>query len=204
MAGSQALAAAGASIRQLLQRALAAEFPGGLGGVGGVVPQAVLVRTQDLEGAQPNIQRPGVSLFVHRVDFDKVTRAAFATNTLPDGTPYLPLEMRFLLTPWADNVEDELKVLGAAMLAFEATPILGPDVLDGSGQWELDESLQIVLEDISTEAIMRMFDSLPVDYHLSVAYIARLVRIAVPATAAGLTTSQRHDTLSSIPGRTRR
>lgn len=197
------MAAAAASLKQIVQRALTAEFPNGIGGAG-VAPQAVLLRTEDLDSTQTAIQRPAVSLFVHRVDFDKVTRAAFATSPQPDGTPYLPLEMRFLLTPWASNVEHELTLLGTSMLAFESTPILGPDVLDDSGEWELDESLQIVLEDMSTEAIMRMFDSLPADYHLSVPYIARIVKIAVPSTAEGVATSLRHDTSSSVPGRTRR
>jgi hypothetical protein len=37
--------------------------------------------------------------------------------------------------------------------------------------------VQLVLEEISTEAIMRTFDSLPTDYRLSIPYIARMVRI---------------------------
>jgi hypothetical protein len=35
----------------------------------------------------------------------------------------------------------------------------------------------VIMEEISTEAVMRTFDSLPTDYRLSVPYIARIVRI---------------------------
>jgi hypothetical protein len=44
--------------------------------------------------------------------------------------------------------------------------------------------VQLVLEEISTEAIMRTFDSLPTDYRLSIPYIARMVRIDSLTAAA--------------------
>ena len=39
------------------------------------------------------------------------------------------------------------------------------------------DNVQLVLEDVSTEALMRTFDSLPGDYRLSIPYVARVVRI---------------------------
>jgi hypothetical protein len=132
-----------------------------------------------------------VSVFVHRVDFDKISRATFAAPPQLNGRTYLPLEMRFLVTPWADNPQDELMLLGAAMRALETTPILSGALLAEPDSWEPDESVQVVLEEISTEAVMRMFDSLPVDYQLSVPYIARLVKLAMPAPQSGLTSSVR-------------
>lgn len=50
-------------------------------------------------------------------------------------------------------------------------------MLHSSGGWDAGESIQLVLEEISTEAVMRMFDSLPTDYRLSVPYIARVMRL---------------------------
>ena len=43
-----------------------------------------------------------------------------------------------------------------------------------------------MLEEISTEALMRIFDSLPTDYRVSVPYVARVVRIATAQTRIGL------------------
>jgi Pvc16 N-terminal domain len=196
MAGFESLGAAARSVVKLLQAGLAtAEVQGLVPGVA-----AKLVRTVDFDAAVGGIQRPAVSVFVHRVDFDKVTRAAYSTSLTPDGHPYLPLEMRFLVTPWAANPEDELLLLGAAMLTLERRPILSSNLLDPSGKWEPNESLQIVMEEISTEAVMRMFDSLPVDYQLSVPYIARLVKIALPKSSAELTSSVNFD-FENQPGR---
>jgi Pvc16 N-terminal domain len=192
MAGPRALSAAATSIVGLLDH----ELPGLVQLA--AVPRARLFRTEDLDTRKADVPRPTVSVFVHRVDFDKVTRAAFATSALPDGHPYLPLEIRFLLTPWADNPEDELFLLGAAMLILERRPIIGANLLDSSGDWELTEAIQVVMEDMTTEAVMRMFDSLPVDYHLSVPYVARIVKLALPQASADLTTTVRMDFVPTV------
>jgi Pvc16 N-terminal domain len=189
MAGFEALSAAASSVTRLLNAAL--QEPEVQTRVPGA--KAQLLRTTDFDAAVGGIQRPAVSVFVHRVDFDKVTRAAFSTSLTPDGHPYLPLEMRFLITPWAANPEAELILLGAAMLGLERRPILSNNLLDPSGKWEPNESLQIVMEEISTEAVMRMFDSLPVDYQLSVPYIARLVKIGLPQSSSELTSAVNFD-----------
>jgi hypothetical protein len=49
--------------------------------------------------------------------------------------------------------------------------------LDGSANWSANESIQLMIGEISTEEVMRTFDSLPTDYRLSVPYLARVVRI---------------------------
>jgi hypothetical protein len=50
--------------------------------------------------------------------------------------------------------------------------------------------VQLVLEDIPTEAMMRTFDSLPTSFRLSVPYIARVIRLdsRVPAGGPFVTT----------------
>ena len=37
--------------------------------------------------------------------------------------------------------------------------------------------MRLILEEISTDALMGTFEALPSDYHLSVPYVARVVRI---------------------------
>jgi hypothetical protein len=74
-------------------------------------------------------------------------------------------------------VEYELRILGRAMQCLETTPVISGPMLHRSGDWAANDSVQIVMEDLSTEAVMRTFDSLPGDYRLSVPYIARVVRI---------------------------
>jgi hypothetical protein len=50
------------------------------------------------------------------------------------------------------------------------------------------------MEEITTEAVMRTFDSLPVDYRLSVPYIARVVRVD------GRDTANRREVTTAVAG----
>ena len=94
-----------------------------------------------------------------------------------DGVPHFAVDLHFLLTPWADNAEFEQRILGKAMQCLETTPQLSGPLLHPSADWAANETVQVVSEDIPPEAMLRAFDSLPTDYRLSVAYVARVVRI---------------------------
>src|SRR5688572_21021822 len=122
---------------------------------------------------------PALTIFTYRVDFNKTMRAAWSGVGSLDGRGHLPLDMHFLFTPWGDNAEDEHRILGKAMECVESTPILSGPLLypEPAAMWAANESLQLVMEEITTEEVMRTFDSLPTDYKLSVPYLARIVRI---------------------------
>lgn len=178
MANLSSISAAGKSIERLLTAAFnekdvldVLKLP--------KTPKAFLIRTEDFDQS-PNatiIQRPAVSIFLYRVDFNKAMRAAWSGVTYHDGLPHLPLDLHFLLTPWADNAESEHALLGCAMQCLDATPILSGPLLHQSGEWAPNEAVQLVMEELSTEAVMRTFDSLPSDYRISVPYVARVVRL---------------------------
>ena len=174
MANFAAIAAAGKSIERLLNAAFQDDEP-----VGGSKTRAVLVRTNDFQEANvpTSIGSPALSIFFYRVDFNKTMRSAWSAVGMLDGRAHLPLDLHFMLTAWADNAEFELRILGKALQAIETTPILSGPLLHPSAAWAPNESVQLVLEEISTEAVMRIFDSLPTDYRLSVPYVARVARI---------------------------
>jgi hypothetical protein len=174
LAGFAGIAAAGKSIEMLLTAGFEEFQP-----VTGSNTKAVLVNTVDFESGNVsnNIGSPALSIFLYRVDFNKVMRAALSATSAQDGRSHLGLDLHYLITPWAGNAEDEHRVLGRAMQTLESTPILSGPLLHSSGQWDGGESIQIVLEEVSTEAVMRTFDSLPTDYRLSVPYIARIMRL---------------------------
>lgn len=140
---------------------------------------ARLVSTSDFDpsNAPTRIGSQALSIFLYRVDFNKVMRAAWSATSGQDGRSHLGLDLHYLITPWAENPEAEHLILGRAMQCLETTPILSGPLLHSSGEWDAGESIQLVLEEISTEAVMRMFDSLPTDYRLSVPYIARVMRL---------------------------
>ncbi len=174
VAGFRSLSAAGKSIERLLNARFESDDP-----IAGRTVKAVLVRTDDFEtGSTASvIKPPAISLFLYRVDFNKAMRAAWSSVGSQEGRPHLPLDLHFLLTPWADNAEHEQQILGRAMQCLEAMPVLSGPLLDPSGNWAPNEAIQVVLEDMTTEALMRTFDSLSADFRLSVPYIARPVRI---------------------------
>ena len=182
MAGFRSISATGRSIRRLLELRFRDDEP-----ITGTPTSVVIVRTEDLDPANLAllVARPALTIFLYRVDFNKTMRAAWSGVGLNDGRSHLALDLHFLLTAWADNAENEHLVLGRTLQAIEDTPILAGPLLMQAADWAPNESLQLVLEDIDTEALMRIFDSLPVEYRLSVPYVARVTRIdgsRVPAT----------------------
>lgn len=179
MAGFRSISAAGRSIQRLLELRFRDEQPV-TDANGNPVPTSVaIVRTEDLDSDNfaNLVSRPALTLFLYRVDFNKTMRAAWSGVSLHDGRSHLPLDLHFLLTAWADNAENEHLILGRALQAVEDTPILAGPLLMQASDWAPNESLQLVLEDVATDALMRIFDSLPVDYRLSVPYVARVTRI---------------------------
>ncbi len=170
-----AIAAAGRSIERLLHACFEEEEP-----VDGQRTRAVLVRSSDFDSTAiaTAIGSPALSVFFYRVDLNRIQRAAWSAIGSQDGRAHLPLDCHFLITQWANNADEELRILGKAMQCLESSPVLGGPLLHPSSDWAPNESLQVVLGEISTEEVMRTFDSLPTDYRLSVPYVARLVRIS--------------------------
>jgi len=188
VANLNSISATGKSIERLLTAAFSdPPVP-----VSGKTTKAFLIRTEDFDQSSNSsiILRPALSIFLYRVDFNKSMRAAWSGVTYHDGVPHLPLDLHFLLTPWADNAESEHAILGRAMQCLDSTPILSGPLLHQSGEWAPNEAIQLVMEEISTEAVMRTFDSLPSDYRISVPYIARIARLdgRVAAPAPPVTT----------------
>lgn len=184
MAQFQSIAATGKSIERFLNFCFDEEEP-----IESANTRAVMVRTEDLEpGRRPTvIGSPAISILLYRVDLNRATRAAWSAVGHQDGRAHLPLDLHFLLTPWAPNAEGEYRILGRAMQCLEATPNLSGPLLDPMAQWAPGENVQVCLAEITTEDVMRTFDSLPLDYKLSAHYQARVVRIdqarAFPDTA---------------------
>lgn len=183
MASFAGVSAAAKSIERLFNGCFAASEAG--------TPEhrarAHLIRTEDLvrrANGTLSFTVPALTVFTYRVDFNKTMRAAWSGVGSLDGRGHLPLDMHLLITPWADNAEDEHRILGKAMECVEATPILSGPLLspEPAAGWAASEAIQLVLEDLGTEAVMRIFDSLPTDYKLSVPYIARIVRIDTRTT----------------------
>lgn len=183
MAGFTSLAAVGLSLERALDRcfeAAAAAAPD----LFATRPRARLVRTDDFDRSSDAvaslISGPTLSIYCHRVEINRTMRAAWAAVGAQDGSIHLPLDLHFLLTAWDTDAQTELHMLGLVLQCLEAEPVLAGPRLHPSGGFGPTEAVQIVSEDLLPEDVFRTFDSLPADFRLSLAYVARVVRIDAP------------------------
>ena len=177
MAGFAGIGAVSTSIARLLRLAFEETQP-----IAGAQTRVVLIRTDDLDlKKDTEIVFPALSLLLYRVDFDKTTRAAWSARGAEEDRAYLPLDLHYLATAWAENAEHEHLIMGRALQVLETTPILAGPLLDPAGDWAPDESVQVIMEDLTTDDLMRTFEALSVDFRLSLPYQARVVVVAEPA-----------------------
>jgi hypothetical protein len=133
-----------------------------------------LVRVDDLK------ERPvdfGVSVYIYRVAVNGTQR------TLPPSANGhrrpLPVEVDFLLTAWAKTAQRELELLGWCMRVLDDDPIFPAAVLNRAvgGVFAATEMVEVVPAPLPMDDYRRLWDALPLDYQLSVAYNARVVRL---------------------------
>jgi hypothetical protein len=180
MAGYKALASVERSLKALLERRFRAEL-------GPNPPEVVLVGTADLDKvntAGSVITFPAVSVFCYRLSVDRETRPLWSSVASADGRPRLPLRMHLLVTAWDKFVESELEMLGLVARTLETDSILAGPLLDTSGEWGPDETVEVVPEDMALESMSEAFQALTADFRLYLLYQARVVVIegAVPVT----------------------
>jgi hypothetical protein len=134
-------------------------------------------QTQDF--AKP--MSTGVSLFLYRVTVNTIQRTP-VPRPGPKGRqrrPQLPLDLHFLLTPWADHSSLTQAILGWMMRTIEDMAVLPAGLLNAvtDGVFDDDETVEIVAGQMTNEEMFRIWDVLPRDYQISIPYTARIVRI---------------------------
>jgi len=117
-----------------------------------------------------------LSLFLYRLTVNEHVRHAshLPSRVLPRSP--LALDLHFLMTVWAKTPADEQKILAWAMQQMHERPLLDMGSLVGSG-WQADECVHILPTDLSMEDLMRLWEALEPSFRLSVAYVARVVRV---------------------------
>lgn len=125
-----------------------------------------------------------VGVFLYRIDEDRTTRPVWSAVGAGDGRARLALELHYLLISFGQNADAEQRLIGRALQALEVTPTLSGALLDplggvpsGEPVWRETDAVHLGIENLPTEAIMRVFDTLPIKYRLSVPYTARVVRV---------------------------
>jgi hypothetical protein len=179
MANYSAIYSVGNSIATYLQNAyptdLSTNFP----------CQFQLVSSSQIATEEQTELDKTISIFLHRVTINENFRAASRLPDTASKQPVIFLDLHFLLTYWGSSAQAEQTILGWTMQQLQSAPILDSSVLSADGGWDPTESVQLVIADLSLEDILRIWDALGPKYRLSIAYVARVVRIDRSATGAG-------------------
>ena len=175
MAGHRALAAAGRSIVDLLNRRIGERLPAP------PRPTAVLAGTADFDAVNSSptavIQFPAISVYCYKVSVDPETRPGLSAVAAADGIPRIPLRMHLMISAWDTVVESELEWLGLAAQILEGESILAGPLLHPSGDWQPGDLVQVVTDDVALEPMSEAFQALTTDYRLCLPYIAQVIRI---------------------------
>jgi hypothetical protein len=91
-----------------------------------------------------------------------------------------------LLTIWADSAAAEQTILGWVIRELYTHEALSQSDLTPAAGWGPDDIIQVIPGEISNEDMMRIWDALEPKYHLSLSYVARVVRIDADTQLDGL------------------
>ncbi len=146
---------------------------------GMVDPTRITIATPDEFEALKDPANPNVTIFLYRIAVNAAMRNANRRNVGNGRTtrPLLPLELSFLITPWAKDTRDELRIAGRILQTLYDRAELGAADLAGTS-WEQEDTVQLILDSLPLEDHYRIWDAGEVPYRLSLTYTARVVGIA--------------------------
>jgi hypothetical protein len=134
---------------------------------------------------------PFITLFLYRI-IDNAEMRNGPPRRFADGSTSrqpLPLELCYLVTPWASRSDDtfttdfaatqeEHDLLGLILQALYDHAEVGRSELVDNGSntvWAPEDSLQVVLESLSIEDQYRIWDAAELGYRTSLAYRVRVI-----------------------------
>lgn len=172
MANYRAIAATSAALAGLVRdRYPRNEFGTGL--------DISLYQTRDFE--EP--MKDGFSIYLFRVAINGAVRNT-PPRRLADGRrmrPSLPLDLQYLITPWASHVERQQRMLGWVMRMLEDTAMLSAGHLNHyvgeSDTFNPAEGLEVVCDPLSLSDYLTLWDRLRPRLPASAAYTLRMVMI---------------------------
>jgi uncharacterized protein DUF4255 len=152
-------------------------------GIPAVDPTKITVATPDEFNGLRDPLKPNITIFLYRIAVNPQMRnnprRAKADGTI-QPTP-LPLELSFLITAWAKETRDEVKLIGRILQVLYDHRELGAADLVGA-TWDKDDTVQLILESLPLEDHYRIWDANEVAYRLSLTYMARVVGLAATET----------------------
>lgn len=118
--------------------------------------------------------RDELSIFLYRVTVNEHQR-----NLVPEQRERTPLmlDLHLLLVAWCAQPSTEQALITWTMRELYQRPVLDLSVLSPDAGWARNDAVQLVPSELSNEDLMRLWEAVLPPYHLSVSYIARMVRV---------------------------
>lgn len=136
-----------------------------------------------LTGASP--PNSGLSVTCYHIRRSDHSVAQLASRN-PSASTGISLELSYLLASWSSTAADEQSLLSWAMLELNRYPILDKGHLLGGDEWDRDETIQIVPDEVEPDQLFRLWESLKQKYRLSATFKARVIRIGYGPTSDAL------------------
>jgi hypothetical protein len=182
MAGPYAIAAVGQAILALLAGSLPKpEFAGA---------ELKLYSAKDFQSPMEE----GIALYLHRITPANNIRN-MPPRVDPDGRRYrpsLPIDVHYLLVPYARDAFKQQRLLGWALRTIEDTPILHPSLLNQYGPepdtFHDGECVDIIMETIAYQDLGAVWDVAKPGIQPAVPYVVRMLQLdsALEMIDAGL------------------
>jgi hypothetical protein len=152
-----------------------------------------LSATVQLIGSHAFQQPPSsntLALWLYRISIDPTVPGGFVRPQLSGAqgrVPEIPVMLHFLMIAIADSALAENSLMGWGFQQLAVTPIIGADRLAAqalalTGQtldWDDADDVQVATEELTREELMRIWDTLPMKYRLTVPYVARGLRVTL-------------------------
>lgn len=172
MANHRAIAATSTALAGLLRdRYPRDEFGQGL--------DVSLYQTRDFESPMQD----GFSIYLYRVAINGAVRNLTLRRS-PDGRrfrPSLPLDLHYMITPWAQDVERQHRMLGWVMRLMEDTSVLSAGHLNHympeADTFAPHEGIELVCDPLSLNDYLTLWDRLRPRLPASATYTLRMVLI---------------------------
>lgn len=132
------------------------------------------VRAEDVPASDTTVR---VLIFLYRASMNQHLRNVGRTTDPQMRPAPVSIDLHFLVSFWAKSVENEHLVLAWTLRQLHDVPVLDGSILSREAAWTADDVIQLIPEEIGTEEMMRIWDTLEPKYRLSLSYIARVVRI---------------------------
>jgi hypothetical protein len=137
-----------------------------------------------------NIAKNTLALYLYRISIDPTIPGGYVRALPGSGggrIAEVPLMLHFLMIAIAGSALAENSLAGWGFQQLAINPIVGSDRMAAQAlalpaqtlNWDDADDVQVATEELTREELMRIWDTLPVKYRLTVPYVVRGVRVAL-------------------------